>query len=95
MANEMEALARELLSGTQGNGAVPSLDGFMAVLKTAEGQKLASGLSGSGEDTVKTAAQAALGGDSQTARVAMAKFLSTREGAELMKNLSAVMNGGK
>ena len=95
MASEMENLARALLSGAQGNGAVQDLDRLADILKTPEGQKLMSALSGSSEAAVKTAAQAALRGDSQSTRTAMAKFLSTREGAEFVKNLSSAMSRGK
>ena len=92
MANDMERLARALMAGTPGKQAAGSMEQLGKLLKTEDGQRLLTLLAAGGADTLKAAAQAALRGDEQSAKAAMAKLLSTREGAELAKKLSVLMN---
>lgn len=92
MANDMERLARALMAGSPGKQAAGSLDQLGNLLNTEDGQRLLTLLAAGGADTLKTAAQAALRGDEQTAKAAMAKLLRTREGAELAKKLSGLLN---
>lgn len=91
-ANDMERLARALMAGQQGRQAAGSIEQLGALLKTEDGKRLLNLLAAGGADTLKTAAQAALRGDEQTARTAMMTLLKTREGAELAKKLSAVLS---
>ena len=93
--NDLEALARALLAGRQGQSAAGALDRVSALLKTEDGRRLLTLLASGGADTIKTAAQAALRGDEATARAAMASLLGTREGAMLARRMAEAMNNGK
>ena len=92
MANDMEALARSLLGTMQGQ-AGDVLARLAALARTAEGQRLVNLLSGAGTAYIRAAAQAAVAGDEAGARAALAKALSTPEGAELARTLVQAAGG--
>ena len=83
MANDMEALARALLGSVQGQAAGETLGRLAAFMRTPDGQKLTTLLSGSGTIYIRRAAQAAVAGDEAWARAALSQALATRDGAAL------------
>ena len=95
MPNDLETLARALLASSTGQKTGKSMEKLGALLKTEDGRRLLTLLAAGGADTIKAAAQAALSGDEAGARAAMAKLLSTREGAALAQKLASTMNTGK
>jgi len=94
MGNDFEALARALLATQQGKqmAAVKGLEQLNALLRTPDGQRLLTLISQGGADTLKAAANAALQGDENAAKRAIAQLLSTREGAMLAARLMELMN---
>lgn len=89
MPEDYEALARALMGG---KSKLQSSDKLEGLIRSEEGQRIAESLSGSSSAEIKAAAQAVLRGDEAGARAALAKVLSTPEGAELFRKL-AKMNG--
>ena len=88
--NEYEALARALLSSPQAAKAIGNLgnlDRISEMLNKPEGKKLLGMLAGGGGDALKTAAESAVKGDNEAAKSLIAGLLSTREGAELAKQI--------
>ncbi len=89
---DLEALARALLSGGAGPAAAGTLDQLRGYLGTAEGQRALAQLTAGNADTVRAAAQAALRGDGAGTRSALAALLSTPEGAALARQIIAARN---
>lgn len=91
MPNEYENIAKMLMGSPQGSKIIKSLDKLNSVIATDSGQQLISMLAGSGADSVKSAAQAALSGDKDQARILISTLLSTKEGAQLAAKLIEVL----
>jgi hypothetical protein len=91
--NEYEALARALLSSPQGAKAIGNLNQITEALNKPEGKKLLGMLAGGGGDALKTAAESALKGDSESAKNLISGLLSTREGAELARQIIEMIKG--
>lgn len=93
--NDFETLAKSLMGSKAGKNSGASLEKLGELLKTEDGQRLLTLLANGGSDTIKTAAQAALRGDENSAKLAMMSLLGTREGAILAKHLKSAMNDKK
>ena len=93
MANDMETLARTILGSMQGQAAGDLLTRLSALIRTPDGQRLLTLLSGAGTMYIRKAAQAAVAGDEAGARAALAQALSTPEGAELARTLAQAAGG--
>ena len=91
MANDMEALARALMSAKQGPQLARGLEKLSALSGTPEGQELLQLLAGGGADTVKAAATAALAGDKDAAKKAIMTLFSTKNGAALAVKLMELL----
>ena len=93
MANDMQALARALLGSVQGQAAGETLGRLAAFMRTPDGQKLTTLLSGSGTVYIRKAAQAAVAGDEAGARAALSQALATPDGAALARALAQAAGG--
>ncbi len=91
MTNDLEALARSLMSGKASPKIAKGLERLVTLGNTPEGKQILTMLSQSGSESVKTAAQAALSGDKDTAKQALMALFSTKEGAALAAKLMEVL----
>lgn len=87
MTNDMEILARALLSSKEGAKILGNLDRFQKILETPEGKSLLGNLAGDGGDALKRAAESAKTGNKDAAKALLGSLLQTKEGAALVSQI--------
>ena len=91
MSNDYEALAKALMNTKQGTKVAKGIDKLGTLLKSEDGRKLMNLMVAGGTDVIKDAAEAALAGDTASAKKMMAALLSTKEGAELAVRIAETL----
>jgi len=88
MPNDFETILKALTSSK--NGQIPGTEHIMQMLGTDEGRALINMIAQSGSSSLKSAANSAMSGDSESAKNFFLQFLSTKEGAAMASKLSAM-----
>lgn len=92
MATDYEALLRLFLRSKQDPKIASTIEQLGNMFDGEDGQKLAQLMTNGGTDVIKAASEAMLRGDKATAKAAMSKLLTTREGAALMTKLADLVS---
>ncbi len=91
MPNELENMAKALMSSPQGYKIIKGLDAFSASAQTPNGRQLIAMLGAAGGDELKRAAEIASKTDKDPARVLLSNLLATKDGAALVAKIIEVL----
>lgn len=94
-SNDFEAMAKNLINSPQGSKYSGDINKVASFLSNEEGKKLADKISAQSGEDLKRAAAAAGKGDKQAAINAVAKLLSTKEGAEFAQQVKNIVGKKK
>lgn len=87
MPADMEAIAKALLSGADGEKIKKNLGKFSEILSSPQGKSLVTALMSDGGKSLQKAAEDAQKGNTDTAKQILSSVLATKEGAEIINKI--------
>lgn len=85
--NDLETIIKSIMNMKKGTKSQAGLSGLGSALTSEDCIQMMSSLSDSGKEAVKQAAQYAISGDRERAKITIMTLLQTQEGAALLKKI--------
>ena len=94
MAADWEAMMKLMIRAKQDPKLAAGLERLGSLMESEEGAALARVMADGGSDVLKAASEAMLRGDKASAKAALARLLSTKEGAAAASKLADLVSRG-
>ncbi|MCI6908832.1 MAG: hypothetical protein PUD44_03230 [Clostridiaceae bacterium] len=94
MAADWEAMMKLMIRAKQDPKLAAGLERLGSLMESEEGAALARVMADGGSDVLKAASEAMLRGDKAAAKAALARLLSTKEGAAAASKLADLVSRG-
>ena len=94
MAADWEAMMKLMIRAKQDPKLAAGLERLGSLMESEEGASLARVMADGGSDVLKAASEAMLRGDKAAAKAALARLLSTKEGAAAASKLADLVSRG-
>ena len=94
MAADWEAMMKLMIRAKQDPKLAAGLERLGSLMESEEGAALARVMTDGGSDVLKAASEAMLRGDKAAAKAALARLLSTKEGAAAASKLADLVSRG-